>query len=115
MLHISKSVLSFTLLVSSTSVFADRINVTTTIDALYTYSEQGAFDGDVAIKISNPPVGCEGGFWLRSADTAGYKNITSFLLSAYHAKSKVSLGGLSNEIWKGSGTNYCRLDQISLN
>ncbi|PAJ70140.1 hypothetical protein CJF42_26085 [Pseudoalteromonas sp. NBT06-2] len=115
MSNISKTLLSLAFLACSTSALAERIYVTTTIDALYTYSEQGVFDGDVAIKISNTPAACEGGFWLRSANTAGYKNTTSFLLSAYHAKTKVTLSGLSNELWTGSTSKYCRLDQISLN
>jgi len=114
MLNISKTLLSLVLLAFSTSVLAERVTVTTTIDQLYSYSEQGVFDGDIVIKISNPPVGCEDGFWLRSADTAGYKNTTSFLLSAYHAKSQVSLDGLTNEIWTGSAGKFCRLDHIGL-
>ena len=102
------------LLAASMSASAGRVAVTTTVQALYNYAEQPGFDGDVAIKISNPPAGCEGGFWLRSADTRGYKNAVAFLVSALHTGARVDLGGLDHEIWTGSGANYCRLDQISL-
>ena len=99
----------------SLPALAGNTSVTTKIDKLYSYSEQQGFDGDIAIEISNPPAGCEGGYWLRSADTLGYKNTLSFLLSAFHAKTSVTLTGNSNEIWTGSGSKFCRLDQMSLN
>lgn len=102
------------LLFTSLSANAGRVNVTTTIDALYTYAEQAGFDGDVAIKIASPPAGCEGGFGLRSADSRGYKNAIAFLVSALHTGARIHLSGLDDEIWSGSGTRYCRLDQLSL-
>ncbi|WP_444997518.1 hypothetical protein [Aliikangiella sp. IMCC44359] len=96
------------------NTFAGNTTVTTKIDKLYSYAEQGIFDGDIAILISNPPVGCEGGYWLRKADTLGYKNTLSFLLSAFHSQTTVSLSGNNNELWSGSSNKYCRLDQIAL-
>ena len=100
--------------IMSTQVEAARVSVTTTISRLYTYSEQVGFDGDIAIKIANPPIGCAGGFWVRSSTTMGYKNTVAFLLSAFHTGAQVHLGGLDDEIWKGSTANYCRLDEMSL-
>ena len=96
------------------SAIAGNTAVTTKIDKLYSYSEQSGVDGDIAIKISNPPAGCEGGYWLRKADTLGYKNTMSFLLSAFHSQTTVILSGNNNELWPGSSTKYCRLDQIAL-
>jgi hypothetical protein len=52
----------FVLCCLSFSAHSEVVSVTATIDRLYSYSEYGSFDGDVAIKISNPPAGCSGGF-----------------------------------------------------
>lgn len=98
----------------SFDTFADRVDVTGTILRLYTYSEQPGYDGDVVIKVSNPPEGCAGGFWLRKANTEGYRTTLSFLISAFHAGTTVQFGGVNNELWSGAGTNICRLDMVSL-
>ncbi len=109
-----KSIFVIFLIVVSWTVKAGNTTVTTTIDKLYSYAEQGVFDGDIAILISNAPAGCEGGYWLRKADTLGYQNTLSFLLSAFHSQTTVSLSGNNHEIWHGSSAKYCRLDQIAL-
>ncbi len=98
----------------SYGVRADRVTVTGKIERLYTYSEQVGFDGDVAVVMSTNIAGCEGGFWLRKADTEGFRNTLSFLLSAFHAGTTVQAGGLNNEIWSGSSSKFCRLDQLAL-
>lgn len=100
--------------VLSFSAFAERVDSVGTIKRLYTYSEQDGFDGDVAIIVSNPVAGCEGGFWLRKSAAEGYKTTLSFLLSAFHADTTVQFGALNNELWPGSGAKFCRLDQVSL-
>jgi len=92
---------------------AGTINATTTITKLYTY-EQAGFEGDLAIKIADVPVGCEAGFWVKSSTTTGYKNIVSFLLSAFHTGTQVHLSGNDSQRWTGSAQNFCRLDEMAL-
>ena len=102
------------LVVASSNAYAARFSKVTTIKQIYSYSEQGVFDGDIAIIPDNKIAGCEGGFWLRKADTIGYRNTVSFLLSAFHSGTTVSFVGSDDDIWSGSGTKFCRVDQISL-
>lgn len=104
------------LVLFSSAVNAERVYSTGSIEKLYSYSEQGIYDGDIFIKISVTPSQCPGGFWLRNADTLGYKNTVSFLLSAFHSGTKVTIAGNSDQsnIWSGSSTPTCRMDQISL-
>ena len=98
----------------SFSSLANRVESIGTIQKLYTYSEQPGFDGDVAIVVTNPGPGCEGGYWLRKSNTEGYRNTVSFLLSAFHANATVQFGAISTEVWSGSSAKFCRLDQIAL-
>lgn len=107
-------ILATILLCITFSSAAARVETTGTILKLYSYSEQAGYDGDVVIIISNPPVGCESGLWLRKASTEGYANTISFLLSAFHANTTVQFGALSDEIWTGSGGKFCRIDQVAL-
>ena len=97
----------------SPSAFAERVIAETTINRIYTYEKAGAV-GDLAIKIDNAPVGCEAGYWLKASDTAGYKNSVSFLVSAFHANSKIYLSGLTENRWSGSSGNYCQADIVAL-
>jgi hypothetical protein len=87
-----------------------------TIRAITSYSEQGVFDGDIFIQLEQNPAACPGGYWLRHADTSGYKSTVSFLLSAFHSGTAVTIMGYndSGNIWIGSGTPTCRTDQITL-
>ena len=111
-----KKIVFLFLTLVSISAEATRVYSVGTIEKLYSYSEQGAFDGDIIIKISNAPKQCPGGYWLRKAETPGYKNTVSFLLSAFHSGSKVTISALSDQanIWSGSSTTTCRMDQVSL-
>src|SRR4030065_732857 len=69
---------------------AARVSATSTIEKIHSFSEQIGFDGDLAIVVTNPAPGCDGGFWLRNATTQGYKNTVAILLSAFHANAKIN-------------------------
>ena len=87
-----------------------------TITALTSYSEQGNFDGDIFITLASTPAGCPGGYWLRHADTPGYRNTVAFLVSAFHANAPVRLAGYNDppNVWAGNGAVTCRVDQVGL-
>ena len=95
---------------------AARVSSTGTITGLVTYSEQAGFDGDVYVEFSAPHATCSFGFWLRSADTAGYRNTVSFLLSALHTGTEVTISALNDaaNIWSGSAQTVCRMDQVKV-
>ena len=105
--------LILTIVLFSPSVFAERVVAESTISRIYNYEIAGS-EGDLAIKIDNAPIGCEAGYWLKRSDTIGYKNSVSFLLSAFHAKSKIYLSGLTESRWQGSSGNYCQADIVAL-
>jgi hypothetical protein len=112
-----KPIVALALLLLSSSTFAASIVAeSVTIKSLTTYSEQGIYDGDIAILLESPPAGCPGGYWLRHADTPGYKNTVAFLVSAFHARTPVRIVGYNDpgNIWSGSSPAVCRTDQISL-
>jgi hypothetical protein len=50
-----------------------------TITTFYTYPQYGG--GDVVFQVSQPPAGCEGGFWL-SPNDQGMKTVYAQLLAA---------------------------------
>jgi hypothetical protein len=103
--------------VLSSNTFAAVVIVeSVTIKSLNSYSEQGVYDGDIFITLENSPAGCPGGYWLRHADTIGYKNTVAFLLSAFHARTPVRLVGYNDtsNVWSGNGLVTCRMDQIGL-
>ena len=103
------------LLLLSSYSFAERVNKTTTIDRLYTYPVGGE-EGDIIVKIPSPPTGCEAGYWLESADTRGYKNTVSFILSAFHTQKTIILSGSDapENRWSGSQGNYCKILYVTL-
>ncbi len=109
-----KYLITLLLILISCGANAERVQVTAKVQVLGTYSEQPGYDGDIVIIISNPPPSCPGGFWLRSANTAGYKNAVSFLVTAFHSGATLILGGLDDQIWTGSAAKYCRLNDIAL-
>lgn len=103
------------LMVASLNTFAENVTTTTSITKMYTYGEDtGALHNDIVIKVANPVAGCEGGFWLRSTDNLGNKNIAAFLLSAFHGNSKVYFGAYSNQRWSGSTGKYCKIHTIGI-
>ncbi len=90
------------------SAKAEDINVK--IAHLYTYSGSH-IDGDVAIRITGESSECPGGFFVKNSDSNSYKNMVSFLLSAYHAKSKIRLIA-SPAPWPGSGAVWCQVNTV---
>jgi len=76
-----------------------------TVVSIYTYTQLG--NGDVALQVSAPAPGC-GGYWFKATDP-GFKATFSALLSAYHAGSRVRIGGDDADLWPSSGSAYCRL------
>ncbi len=104
-----KITLFFVLLVSCIgSVKAEDINVK--IAHLYTYTGQH-IEGDVAIRIEGSSSECPGGFFVKNSDSNGYKNMVSFLLSAYHANAKIRLIA-SPAPWAGSGAVWCQVNTV---
>ena len=84
----------------------------TTITNMITYTKFGG--GDVIVKVATShPNGCEGGFWL-DKDAPGFQATLTFLLSAFHANSKISISVIPSEIWDGSGAKYCKIDWVQI-
>ncbi len=82
----------------------------TTVSAVYSYSEFGG--GDVYFTINDPIAECSKGYWFRKTDP-GFEANLSMLLAAYHASSTVVIYGLPDEPWSGTSPTACRLYAIS--
>ncbi len=104
-------VFSFVLAVAAGAAHAYVPSETTRITRVDVYAEYGG--GDVAFAVANPLPQCNGGFWFKKTDP-GFQATLSTLLSAYHARSTVRIYALPDQIWPGSGANYCRLYSIEL-
>lgn len=106
-----KILASVLLLASAMSQAAIVGTAVTKITVISAYNQYGG--GDVVIKTETNVAGCEDGFWLTKSD-AGYSANLGVILSVYHAKSPVSVYGLTEQIWAGSGGKYCKLYNIEL-
>lgn len=69
-------------------------------------------DGVVLIQLENINPLCPGGYWL--PDNVGSKNILSFALSAFHAKTPVMIYADENTTWAGLAAKTCQLQLITL-
>jgi hypothetical protein len=103
-------------LLSANAFSAVVVAESASITSLTSYSEQGVYDGDIFIVLASNPAGCPGGYWLRHADTPGYRSVVAFLVSAFHANTPVRISGYNDpsNVWSGNGTVTCRTDQVSL-
>ncbi|MEI8594388.1 hypothetical protein [Photobacterium sp. Hal280] len=83
-----------------------------TIKMIHSYSEYGG--GDVIFRLAeSETTSCPSGYWLRKTDP-GFDANLSMLIAAFHAKSRVVVYGLPDEIWPGSQTGkYCHLYAIN--
>jgi hypothetical protein len=82
-----------------------------TITILTTYTTTS--NGDVILQVAAPAANCGGGFWLRRSDV-GFKDVLANLIAAYHTRARVQFGFYDNEIWSGSGSSFCRLNDVSV-
>lgn len=70
--------------------------------------------GDVLFQTENLPTGCSGGYWLKKED-AGFKQNISFLLSAFHAGTKIKTAGYDDILWPGNpDAKYCLVPWLTL-
>lgn len=97
-----------TLFVSASAMAAIEASRETTIKRLISYNQHGG--GDVVFTVNNPSSGCYG-YWIEKND-AGFDANLSMILAAYHAKSKVTVHGLNDVKWSGSGNFWCKLYAI---
>ena len=110
-----KFLIGTALMVLSFNTLAGYVDETTTITALTTYGvDNAAVHNDIVIKVVAPGTGCEGGFWLKSTDSLANKNMSTFLLSAFHSNTKVRFLAYSNQQWSGSTGKFCKLYAMSL-
>lgn len=107
-----KKTLASVLLLASALSQAGIVGTPITKIALVSaYNQYGG--GDVVIRAQTNVAGCEDGFWMTKSD-AGYSANLALILSAYHAKSPVTVYGLSEQIWAGSAGKFCKLYNIEL-
>ncbi|WP_299007059.1 hypothetical protein [uncultured Shewanella sp.] len=109
-----KTLIAGALALVSTQVFSASVSTTTTVNTLYTYGEGSSRHNDIVIKVDSPLTGCEAGFWVKSTDNIGNKNVSAFLLSAFHAGSKMYIAAYNDQLWSGSDGNYCKVHSIGL-
>ncbi|NQZ07235.1 MAG: hypothetical protein HRT35_08740 [Algicola sp.] len=110
-----KLIIGTALMVLSFNTFAASVSTTTTIIKMYTYGEDSTYHNDMVIKVATPLAGCESGFWLKSTDSLASKNMSAFLISAFHANSKVYFAAYNNQMWAGSTpAKYCKIHSVGL-
>lgn len=91
--------------------FGAIVTATSTIKNMSTYSTFGS--GNVIFSLNTSIAGCSKDLWLRKSDP-GFNGYLSFLLSAFHANSTISIAARDDDLWNGD-TGYCRVDWITLN
>jgi len=105
--------LAMLLLFSCVAFSGTSTTATTKITALYTYGEDG-LNNDILVTVDLPAAGCQSGFWVRSTDSIGNKNISAYLLSAFHAQTNVYFGAYIDQLWSGSGGKFCKIHTVGL-
>lgn len=76
------------------------------ITGIYTYTDYGT--GDVVVTVQVAPAACQHGYWIRMTDV-GAKQTYALILSAYHARTALRIGGYDDQLWAGSSGKYCRI------
>ncbi len=106
MKQIGGVILGFGMLLLALSANAAIVSSTSvTVTHIYMYSELGG--GDVAFTVSSPPAGCDG-LWLRPTDP-GFKTLYAALMTAYVSRMPMTVTGIDDSIWSGSGSRFCRV------
>ena len=114
--------LLFLMIFSLTVLAEDRpsVNIRTKISELHIFARSGMY-GDVLVRTVQEPKECEGGFFLRNTASETYKNMLSFLFSAYrHPDPQLNFGVIlagSPKDWAGSAKNNqnkCELMEVGL-
>ncbi|MCW8092262.1 hypothetical protein [Alteromonas sp. ASW11-130] len=67
--------------------------------------------GDVYVKMEQNTTTCTWGFYI-SPESAGYQNVSSALLAAYHSKSEIILYADETVLWSGSKNPTCRIYSV---
>jgi hypothetical protein len=93
----------------SSSAHATVVAGTGTVTVVLSYATFGG--GDFTFRISNPPAGCEEGFWLTPGQP-GFKTSVAFILQARATGEVVLVGGDNAQLWNGSGGHWCKVDYV---
>ncbi|GLQ73496.1 hypothetical protein [Vibrio penaeicida] len=109
-----KKICTVMAVVFSINISAANISGTSTISKLYTYGENTKHNNRIVIVVDSPSAGCDDGYWLDSSDNLGNKNIAAFLLSAFHANSKVYFAAYTDQLWTGSSGKFCKIHSVGL-
>lgn len=69
--------------------------------------------GDVYFQLQEPTANCPAGYWMTKSDP-GFSSNMAAVISAYHAKSSVTIFGMPNQTWSGTAARACKLYLIQL-
>jgi hypothetical protein len=98
-----------TLLTMAPMIQATVVHADGTVTVILTYANHG--NGDFTFRISNPPAGCTGGFWI-SPSQPGFKTAVAFVLQARATGEVVRVGADDAQLWSGSGDAWCKVDYV---
>jgi hypothetical protein len=103
----------FSILLLASGLSQAGITTTSGITRVTGVSSYTQNNGDVIFRIESPIAACDGGYWLSKSD-AGFNANLAMVMSAYNAKSPIQVYGLSDQIWNGSASKFCKLYVIEL-
>ncbi len=96
-------------LTSTPLLQAAMVHSTGTVTVILTYLDHG--QGDFTFRVSNPPAGCSGGFWI-SPTQPGFKSAVAFVLQARATGEPVLVGADTAQLWNGSGDQWCKVEYV---
>ena len=110
-----KKLLFLATLALSFGSMAAGVTTTANITQIYTYgtyeNNNTEWRNQIAVKVDTTVEGCEGGFYISSDDNKNNPAMVSFLLSAFHADSRVRFSALDDDIRPGK---FCRVINLAL-
>ena len=105
-----KKIIASALLMLVNASNAAQVTTDGLIDNIFVHP--GYSVGEIIFKLDTNAIGCEGGYWLKSDDSAS-SFAQSFLISAKLSSKSVKIIGETGDLWQGSSAKYCKLKRAS--
>jgi hypothetical protein len=88
---------------------AAMVHASGTVTVILTYLNHG--QGDFTFRISNPPSGCNTGYWI-SPSQPGFRSAVAFVMQAKATGETILVGADTAQLWNGSGDQWCKVDYV---
>jgi hypothetical protein len=107
--HLFLKVVAASIILATPAVIgAAVVEATGTVTLILTYLNS---QGDFTFRVTNPPTGCTGGFWI-SPSQPGFSRAVAFVMQAKATGEPVFVGADTAELWGGSGPPWCKVNYV---